>query len=166
MPTGIMQTVASYVCNGGVFLIAKYFPAKQLRTAYVMFGIIVGMISAVFLYVLPLNNYTGRLAALHCSYFYLGPCIVALGINTANTANTAGHTKKVTVDALVFIAYCVSNIIAPQFFKASQAPMYPLGMSAVLASYVLSMIIFPNPPSWKRDRRDLRVDCLYISLLD
>lgn len=72
MPTGILQTVASYVCNGGVFLTAKYFPAKQLRTAWVMFGIIVGMISAVFLYVLPLDNYNGRLAALYCLYFYLG----------------------------------------------------------------------------------------------
>ncbi|KAI4917328.1 hypothetical protein J4E90_003835 [Alternaria incomplexa] len=123
MPTGILQTVASYVCNGGVFLTAKYFPAKQLRTAWVVFGIIVGMISAVFLYVLPIDNYNGRLAALYCSYFYLGPYIVALGINTANTA---GHTKKVTVNALVFIAYCISNIIAPQFFKADQAPLYPL----------------------------------------
>jgi hypothetical protein len=143
-------------CGGGVFLVAKYFPQKQLRTAWVLFGIVVGMISSVFLYVLPLNNYNGRLAALYMSYFYLGPYIVALGINTANTA---GHTKKVsraavhtpvhtliiatiqvTVNALIFIAYCVSNIIAPQFFKSNQAPLYPLGMGAILGSYVLAII--------------------------
>ena len=157
MPTGIMQTVASYMCNGGVFLCAKYFPTKQLRTAWVMFGILVGMIAAVFLYVLPTDNFNGRLAALYCSYFYLGPYIVALGINTANTA---GHTKKVTVNALIFIAYCVSNIIAPQFFKSSQAPLYPLGMGAILASYVLSMITMALYAAycWNENRRRDAID--------
>ncbi|KAE8444474.1 hypothetical protein EG329_000458 [Mollisiaceae sp. DMI_Dod_QoI] len=137
MPTGIMQTVSSYMCNGGVFLCAKYLSQYQLRGAWVMFSCIVGMIAAVFLYTLPLTNLHGRLAALYMSYFYLGGYIVALGINTANTA---GHTKKVTTNAIIFIAYCVSNIIAPQFFIADQAPLYPLGMGAILGSYVLSMI--------------------------
>lgn len=73
MPTGIMQTMSSYMCNGGVFLCAKYFPTKHCRTGWVMFGIIVGLIAAVFLYTLPLDNYNGRLAALYMSYFYLGP---------------------------------------------------------------------------------------------
>lgn len=41
---------------------------------------------------------------------------------------------------MIFIAYCASNIIAPQFFKSSQAPLYSLGMAAILASYVLAMI--------------------------
>ncbi|KAF2710172.1 putative allantoate permease [Pleomassaria siparia CBS 279.74] len=154
MPTGITQTVSSYMCNAGVFLCAKHFPAKQCRTAWVMFGIIVGLIAAVFLYTLPLDNYHGRLAALYMSYFYLGPYIVALGINTANTA---GHTKKVTTNALISIAYCVSNIIAPQFFKANQAPLYPLGMAAILASYALAMITMAAYAVycwWENKRRD------------
>ena len=137
MPTGIIQTLSSYLCNGGVFLCAKYLPQKQCRTGWVMFGIVVGLVSAVFLYTLPLDAYNNRLGALYMSYFYLGPYIVALGINTANTA---GHTKKVTVNALIFIAYCTSNIIAPQFFKTNQAPLYPLGMAAILASYILAAI--------------------------
>lgn len=63
--------------------------------------------------------------------------IVSLGMNSANTA---GHTKKVTMNAVVFAAYCISNIIGPQFFKASQSPLYPLGIGAMLTSYVLSII--------------------------
>ncbi|VUC25519.1 unnamed protein product [Clonostachys rosea] len=154
MPTGIIQTLSSYICNGGVFLCAKYFPTKHCRSAWVIFGIIVGMISAVFLYTLPLTDYQGRLAALYMSYFYLGPYIVSLGINTANTA---GHTKKVTTNALIFIAYCVSNIIGPQFFKAEQAPVYSLGMGAILGSYVLAMIImilYATYCWWENRRRD------------
>ena len=41
---------------------------------------------------------------------------------------------------MVFVAYCVANIIGPQFFKAEQAPLYPLGIGAVLGSYCLSVI--------------------------
>jgi MFS transporter, ACS family, allantoate permease len=157
MPTGIIQTISSYLCNGGVFLTAKYFPQKQCRSAWILFGIIVGLISAVFLYTLPTDNFNSRLAALYMSYFYLGPYIVSLGLNTANTA---GHTKKVTVNALIFIAYCVSNIIAPQFFKAEQAPLYPLGMAVILASYVLAMIIIILYAAycWWENRRRNAVD--------
>lgn len=137
IPPGVVQTISSYVCNFGVFPCIKHFPGKHFRVAWVLFGIVAGLISAVLLYTLPTTDYTGRLGALYVSYFYLGPYIVGLGINTANTA---GHTKKVTTNALIFIAYCASNIIAPQFFKADQAPLYPLGMAAILTSYVLAAI--------------------------
>jgi hypothetical protein len=86
MPTGIMQIVSSYMCNGGVFLCAKYLSGYQTRGGWVIFGCIVGMIASVFLYTLPLTSLHGRLAALYMPYFYLGLYIVALGMNTANTA--------------------------------------------------------------------------------
>ena len=154
MPTGIIQTLSSYICNGGVFVCLHYFPAKQWRTVFILFGLAVGLISATFLYTLSTDNFYGRLAALYMSYFYLGPYVVGLSLATANTA---GHTKKVTTNALVFVAYCVSNIIGPQFFKASQAPLYAMGIAAVLASYVLSAIIIALYAAycwWENRRRD------------
>jgi predicted membrane channel-forming protein YqfA (hemolysin III family) len=39
-------------------------------------------------------------------------------------SNTAGFTKKSTVAALIFVGYCVGNLIGPQFFKDSEAPNY------------------------------------------
>ncbi|KAF5009778.1 hypothetical protein FDECE_4051 [Fusarium decemcellulare] len=137
MPTGVVQTLSSYVCNFGVYFCSKRYPHLQLRGAFVIGGLLIGMIATVLLYTLPVDSFTSRLWALYWSYFYLGPYIVGLGMNSANTA---GHTKKVTTNAIVFGAYCVSNIIGPQFFKASQAPLYPLGMGAMLTSYVLSII--------------------------
>jgi len=41
---------------------------------------------------------------------------------------------------MMFISYCVSNIVSPQFFKTDQAPLYPLGTGAILGSYILSLI--------------------------
>jgi MFS transporter, ACS family, allantoate permease len=40
------------------------------------------------------------------------------------TANTAGHTKKVVVNAMTLIGFAVGNVAAPQFYKTSQAPRY------------------------------------------
>lgn len=83
--------------------------------------------------------------------------IVALGINSANTA---GHTKKVTTNAIVFASYCISNIIGPQFFKSSQAPLYPLGMGAMLVSYALSIftMILYMLYCWNENRRREKLD--------
>ena len=33
-------------------------------------------------------------------------------------------TKKSTVSAMLFIAYCIGNIVGPQFYLASEEPTY------------------------------------------
>lgn len=86
MPTGIMQTVSSYLCNGAIFIAVNHFPKYNIRCAVVVIGCIAGLIPAVFLYTLPTDALKSRLAALYVSYFYIGPYVVSLGINTANTA--------------------------------------------------------------------------------
>ncbi|KAI8290531.1 putative transporter [Colletotrichum sp. SAR11_57] len=75
-------------------------------------------------------------------------------------ANTAGHTKKVTTNAIVFASYCISNIIGPQFFKSSQAPLYPLGMGAMLVSYALSIftMILYMLYCWNENRQREKLD--------
>ncbi len=93
IPNGIVQTASSYICNGGVFLAAKYLPQYHLRGAFMMFGIIVGLIAAVFLYTLPLTAYHSRLAAMYLSFFYLGPYIVGLSVVGANTAVSLAFSR-------------------------------------------------------------------------
>ncbi|KAH7242860.1 putative allantoate permease [Fusarium solani] len=110
MPTGVIQTLSSYVCNLGVYICIRRFPNLQLRGAFVISGLVVGLIATVFLYTLPNDAYVNRLLALYWSYVYLGPYIVSLGLNSANAA---GHTKKITMNTVVFA-----------FFKANQAPLY------------------------------------------
>ena len=97
IPNGVVQTASSYICNGGVFLAAKYFPRYHYRGAFIMFGIIVGLIAAVFLYTLPTTAYHSRLAAMYMSFFYLGPYIVALSLVGANTAVSLISAPSVTL---------------------------------------------------------------------
>jgi len=49
---------------------------------------------------------------------------------TAGT-NTAGHTKKSTIGAVVVLGYCLGNIMAPLIFVAEQAPGYVGGFTGV-----------------------------------
>lgn len=44
-----------------------------------------------------------------------------------------GYTKRVTATALVFLAYCVGNIIGPHAFLSSEAPVYQTGCKLILA---------------------------------
>lgn len=136
IPPGLILTLSSYVCNFGVFLCNKRWPHMKVHGAFAIGGLIISLISTVFLYILPLTSYWSRCVALWFGFFYLGPYLLSLGLVVGNTA---GHTKKVTLNALVFMAYCISNIIGPQFFKARQAPLYPIGCAAMMAAYALAI---------------------------
>ncbi|KAI4591454.1 hypothetical protein KJ359_001026 [Pestalotiopsis sp. 9143b] len=157
MVEGVVATISAYLCNGGVWYLTRRWPRLQCRVPIIILGELVGMIASIFLYTLPITAVGGRLAALWMAKFFLGPYIVMLALNVTNIA---GHTKKVTVQAIVFIAYCISNIIAPHFFRDDQAPLYPLGTGAILGSYVLSIItiaMYALYCYWENCRRD-RID--------
>lgn len=41
-------------------------------------------------------------------------------ILSMQVANTAGHTKKVVTNAVLFLGYCAGNLAGPFFYKDSQ----------------------------------------------
>lgn len=55
-------------------------------------------------------------------------------------ANVSGHTKKLTINATVFLAYCIANIVGPQIFIAKEAPDYSTGYSAIMAFEVVAIV--------------------------
>jgi len=57
-----------------------------------------------------------------------------------NASNIAGHSKKVTANALTLVAFCVGNILGTQTFQASQAPGYLSGKISIVAT--LSALCF------------------------
>ena len=57
-----------------------------------------------------------------------------------NASNIAGHTKKVTTNALTLVAFCVGNILGTQTFQASEAPGYISGKISIVAT--LSALCF------------------------
>ncbi|KAL9618711.1 MAG: hypothetical protein Q9160_006590 [Pyrenula sp. 1 TL-2023] len=51
-----------------------------------------------------------------------------------NASNLAGHSKKVTVNALTLVAFCTGNILGTQTFQDSEAPGYKSGKIAIIAT--------------------------------
>ncbi|KAF4431480.1 Major facilitator superfamily domain general substrate transporter [Fusarium acutatum] len=58
---------------------------------------------------------------------------------TLPMGNVSGHTKKLTVNATIFLAYCIANIIGPQVFRAAEAPHYPTGYNSILGFEVTAI---------------------------
>jgi len=51
-----------------------------------------------------------------------------------NASNFAGHTKKVTANALTLVCFAVGNILGTQTFQASQAPGYIGGKISIVVT--------------------------------
>lgn len=62
-------------------------------------------------------------------------------ILSLSTANTAGHTKKVITNAVLFLGYCTGNIAGPFFYKTDQAPTYRMGIASMIASHLIEFAI-------------------------
>ncbi|KAK7680293.1 hypothetical protein QCA50_016533 [Cerrena zonata] len=67
----------------------------------------------------------------------LQPMLYAWG-----SQNTAGHTKKLCVTGLMFIAQCTGNIVGPLLYTVEEAPFYRRGLIANLICWIaLSVLV-------------------------
>ncbi|KAL4876882.1 major facilitator superfamily domain-containing protein [Aspergillus karnatakaensis] len=80
------------------------------------------LVGSVLIYLLPSEMKLSRLGAVYS----LLTCIVSyIMVMSMVSSNVAGFTKKMTASVMVFVAYCIGQIITPQFFISSEAPRYP-----------------------------------------
>ncbi|KAH7374625.1 allantoate permease [Plectosphaerella cucumerina] len=130
-----LQTTLIQMPSGGVQLIfcvfacfcASHFPNARIPTMLVCLGPFLA--GTLGLWLIDQSIPYGRLACLWISFTYTAAWTLAMSVATANTA---GHTKKVTTNAVLLIGYCVGNTIGPFFFIAKQEPRYTLGMGMIL----------------------------------
>lgn len=148
MPTGVIQAVSSIVAT----IPSRYF--KDVRCLSAAACCLVPLVCSIVIRKLSSDNKAGLLTAYYFFYFFWGPYAVALSLPLANTS---GHTKKLTVNAMVFLAYCVANIIAPQTFQSTEAPHYTSGYNSILgfeSSAVAIMLLYIVGVKWENRRRD------------
>lgn len=73
------------------------------------------------------------------------------------TANYAGHSKKMTMSAIVLMSFCIGNIIGPKTFRDSDAPAYipaKICIVAFLSSAIVVALILDGLYLWENKRRD------------
>lgn len=84
---------------------------------------LISVVGMLLIWKLDPADQVGRMLGLALGVVYAINLPISLSIVTSNIA---GFSKKSVVSALLFIAYCVGNMIGPQFFLASEEPSYPV----------------------------------------
>lgn len=115
MPSGAFQLTS--------VLIATYAASKirKSRIIIIVVGYVFALIGILLVQRLPAANKIGRLFGYWMMILFSSAFPLMLSLIASNTA---GLTKKATVNAMFFIGYCVGNIVGPQLFKSLEAPTY------------------------------------------
>lgn len=107
---------------------------RQLNCILIICVVVPAIVGSSLIYVRPRTSPGVQLFG----YFLMstGPGGIPLLMSLVG-ANYKGVTKKMTMTAMLFIAYCAGNIAGPQFFRAKDAPHYNLAFRAILVCYCL-----------------------------
>ncbi|KAK0383914.1 hypothetical protein NLU13_8005 [Sarocladium strictum] len=76
------------------------------------------------------------------AYFLMASGPAAMPLNMALVqSNYRGVTKKMTITAMLFLAYCAGNLAGPHFFRNSEAPKYPSAFQTIMICYALAICL-------------------------
>ncbi|EXJ86629.1 hypothetical protein A1O3_03582 [Capronia epimyces CBS 606.96] len=149
-PGGLLQIFAL----GCICLAAKYVKKSRIITMIIV--ILFALVGVIVMVTLPKSHKWGRWAGI----FLLGPFASSIPVSLSLiTSNVGGITKKATVSAMLFIAYCTGNIIGPQLFLTRESPTYPTGLRGVLVGFSLAIFflvllyIYYTFENRRRDRK-------------
>ncbi|KAJ5112927.1 hypothetical protein N7456_001461 [Penicillium angulare] len=133
IPYGLFITVIILFC---VWVNDKMPPNS--RCLMIIIFLFPNIAAAFGLRFVPSSAKVGRLICYYLTGSYNASFVMLLSLTTANVA---GHTKKVTSSACLFVGYCVGNIAGPFFYKSDQAPGYSLGIWSMIVSHLLEVIV-------------------------
>ncbi|KAK5807488.1 hypothetical protein VI817_001746 [Penicillium citrinum] len=130
MPQGAAQIIFLILTS----LAVTWIPHSRVLAQ--IFNTLVSVVGMLLIWKLNPEEQVGRMVGLSIGIVYAINLPISLSIVTSNVA---GFSKKSVVSSLLFISYCVGNVIGPQFFLASEEPSYPTGIKAAMSGLVLSI---------------------------
>ncbi|EKG20334.1 Major facilitator superfamily [Macrophomina phaseolina MS6] len=147
IPAGVVIIVA--------ILVATYAAGHYNQRAPFAIGTqLTGVLGGCLIAFLPEDNKVGRLIGV----YIMNGIVAGLPLMYAwVAANFAGHTKKVTMNAVLLISFCLGNIIGPLTFRDRDAPEYLPAKIAIIVADVFSIIviiILRFYYVWENKRRD------------
>lgn len=133
MPLGAAQIV---------FLVISASVATYVRSTRILMMITTtsaSMVGMILIWKLDAGNQAGQLTGLTLGAVFAVNIPMSLSLISSNVA---GFTKRSVINSLVFIAYCLGNIVGPQFFYASEEPNYPV--SFCLENIQVHILVLTN----------------------
>ncbi|KAJ3930492.1 MAG: MFS general substrate transporter [Lentinula lateritia] len=139
-------------------LITGWFAGKYSNiTCYLIVLVVLAPVAgSALIYSTKVNNGVKLFA-----YYLLatGPGALPLSMSLMTT-NYKGVTKKMTMTAILFLAYCTGNIAGPQFFKTSEAPTYTTAFRSIMICYALVLVEALGLRlylSWMNEKRQIKL---------
>ncbi|RBR16519.1 uncharacterized protein FIESC28_06928 [Fusarium coffeatum] len=133
IPMGAFQVV--WILSG-TFLASKI---KNIRTTIMAVYLIPTIIGISLLWKMDREHH--KIGVLF-GYYIVGAFVCSLVLAMQMPAsNLGGYTKRMTASAMVFIAYCVGNVIGPHAFLGEEAPLYQTGCIFILGCSVAQMMV-------------------------
>ncbi|EEA23287.1 hypothetical protein TMatcc_002144 [Talaromyces marneffei ATCC 18224] len=148
MPSGVAQLIFLFLTSG----FATY--VKSTRIIMMIVNCLVSMVGYLLVYRLSNDARVAKMTGLCLGAVFAANIPLSLSLITSNVG---GMTKKSTVSAMLFIAYCLGNIVGPQFYLASEEPTYDTGMRSAIVGLCLgigSLMGLYVYYSWENKRRD------------
>ncbi|SCV36173.1 related to DAL5-allantoate and ureidosuccinate permease [Fusarium fujikuroi] len=127
VPTGVIEIIGLTVfCT----LASRI---RNSRLALASLANALAIVGASMLYVFDVHQRWRLMAGFWAMMAFI-PCSFLLGMGTIS-GNIAGHTKKVTAQAIMFTCYCCGCIIGPQLYTT---PPYRQGLRANIVALAIS----------------------------
>lgn len=147
LPSGAVSIIS--------ILIATYLAGRfDQRGLNVVTLLVPGAIGGALMAFLPGENKVGKLIGI-----YLTNCIGASLplLYSWVAANIAGHTKKVTMNAILLMSFCLGNIIGPLTFRQADAPNFTPAKITIIVTCAFAAvmaIVLRVYYIWENKRRD------------
>ncbi|KAE8384753.1 major facilitator superfamily domain-containing protein [Aspergillus alliaceus] len=126
IPFGVIQVVA--ILGGG------WLATRFQRKGLVIVGFaLIAAVGTLLMIVVPRKQKGVLLFG-----YYLVSCLAAITplVYAWEAQNTGGDTKRKCTSAVVLIGMCAGNVIGPQLYSTSQAPLYRPGLISNLILFV------------------------------
>ncbi|KAL1613038.1 hypothetical protein SLS60_001270 [Paraconiothyrium brasiliense] len=126
-----------------ITLISATWLANKTQQNLLVMGIYVipSFVGTIVLMTVKLHNKATQVGLLISYYIVLSFWAAQTLSMALLSRNIAGQTKKTTVVAMNFIAWCVGNAIGPQVFLTRDAPRYFIAFSTHMGCYVLLVLV-------------------------
>ncbi|KAH8895591.1 allantoate permease [Thozetella sp. PMI_491] len=148
IPSGAIATICT--------LSATWFAGRfNVRGPAIILLLSFGFLGSCLMAFLPSDGYVAGKMVGNYSANFIGPSLSLM--YSYASANYSGHTKKVTMNAIVLISFCIGNIIGPLTFRDEDKPAYipakivmvvTTATSAILTGVLLAYY------KWENSRRD------------
>ncbi|KAI0146997.1 major facilitator superfamily transporter allantoate [Xylariaceae sp. FL1272] len=141
IPGGAVQVI-TLLCSG-------FFGLKfKNRILFGGMGTTIAVVGLFVIRFLPAENSGGRLAGSSSTGFVMLLSLIS--------SNIAGYTKKTTTAAMYLIAYCVGNIIGPQVFRPSDAPLFRNAATVLLVALIVADLTLVFIYFWCRRQNKIK----------